>query len=245
MSARRVQPQRTVPRTPTLASVLVSTLRATVFGATVIATTASLSASPVSAQSAGPTGDAPASSLDELLAAFAAMPGLEARFVEEKSIGLLAVPLVSEGTLYFTRPGLLFRRVDSPSPAEVRITPTTLEFFDGVSRETVDLAARPDVRLFVQSLVWILAGDRDAIDGAFDATYAVDGDRWTARFAPKVAPMNELIEAIELDGVGRGVATITVRETSGDVAVTRIVDANPARVFSSDERARLFGEAGR
>ncbi|MCB9506415.1 MAG: outer membrane lipoprotein carrier protein LolA [Myxococcales bacterium] len=196
-----------------------------------------------SAPTAAP--EAPASSLDALLDAFAAMPGLEARFVEEKTIGLLAVPLVSEGTLYFTRPGLLYRRVESPSPAEVRITPTTLEFFDGVSRETVDLAARPDVRLFVQSLVWILAGDRAALGGAFDASYTVDGDRWTARFAPKVAPMNELIEAIELSGVGRGVATITVRETSGDVAVTRIVDANPARVFSSDERVRLFGEASR
>src|SRR5689334_3239312 len=47
-----------------------------------------------------------------LLRAFSGMPGLEARFREEKRIALLARPLTSEGRLFFTHPGLLLRRVE-------------------------------------------------------------------------------------------------------------------------------------
>ena len=69
-------------------------------------------ASPTSsqAQPAAPT-------LERLLAGFASMTGMSARFVEEKQIALLARPIRSEGVLYFTAPGRLMRRVTSPTVA--------------------------------------------------------------------------------------------------------------------------------
>ena len=71
-------------------------------------------ASPTSsqAQPAAPT-------LERLLAGFASMTGMSARFVEEKQIALLARPIRSEGVLYFTAPGRLMRLVTSPTVSAI------------------------------------------------------------------------------------------------------------------------------
>ena len=45
--------------------------------------------------------------VETLLAEFSHMPGLEARFREEKRIALLVLPLVSEGTIHFAPPARL------------------------------------------------------------------------------------------------------------------------------------------
>ncbi len=45
--------------------------------------------------------------LDQLLARFAGMSGLSAKFREEKRMALLAAPLVNEGILYFAPKGRL------------------------------------------------------------------------------------------------------------------------------------------
>src|ERR1700712_3927458 len=68
--------------------------------------------------------------LSQLMAAFSRMPGLEARFVEEKHLSMLARPLTSQGRLYFARPGLLLRRVEQPQKSEVLITPQQLTLKD-------------------------------------------------------------------------------------------------------------------
>src|SRR6185312_8153260 len=97
------------------------------------ACTAWLASAGASAQSAAkppspstappPSAAEPVARLSQLMAAFSRMPGLEARFVEEKRIGMLARPLTSSGRLYFARPGLLLRRVEQPQQSEVIITP--------------------------------------------------------------------------------------------------------------------------
>jgi hypothetical protein len=123
--------------------------------------------------------------LPTLLAAFAAMPGLEASFVEEKHLGMLARPLTSSGTLYFTQPGLLHRRIDTPRPSTVVITPDTLRFTDESGTEEIDLRARADVRLFVESLVWVLAGDQAALDATYAAEFSLEPEGWRLVLTPR------------------------------------------------------------
>src|SRR5664279_2835561 len=78
-------------------------------------------------------------SFDVLLGAFAHMPGLEARFVEDKHLALLAEPLQSSGVLFFARPGMLLRRVEAPRKSEVVITPTELRMKDADGEQSIDL----------------------------------------------------------------------------------------------------------
>jgi hypothetical protein len=184
--------------------------------------------------------------LDRLLGAFAKMPGLEARFVEEKRIALLAQPLESKGRLYFTKPGHLVRKVESPLASEVVITPEELRVKDQGGEQAIDLRARSDLRPFVESLVWILAGNRQALAQVYELSFEpAQGEKpWQLTLTPKGEPLSRLIQHIRIRGQGLAVAEVQVRETSGDETVTRILEANPARTFSDDERRRLFGSSG-
>ncbi|MFT6398238.1 MAG: hypothetical protein ACJAYU_002995 [Bradymonadia bacterium] len=179
--------------------------------------------------------------LGQLLDAFAGMPGLEADFIEEKQLGMLAMPLTSSGTLYFTQPGLLHRRVDEPRPSTVVITPDLLRFTDESGTEEIDLRARDDVRLFVESLVWVLAGDRVRLDEAYETHFVPLGSAWTLTLTPRDSPLSDIIATMVMRGNGLEVNTIEVTETAGDVTTTQISSANPARIFDDAERGELFG----
>ena len=181
--------------------------------------------------------------LNGLLKAFSGMPGLEAKFVEEKHLSLLAQPLKSEGRLFFTRPGLLLRRVETPRRSEVVITPEALVLRDADGKQNIDLRERPDIRPFVESLVWILAGDEQKLAKVFALKFepARADAPWKMTLTPRAAPLDKLITSIEITGSGLRVQQIRVRETSGDETVTRILEANPARTFDAGERKRLFG----
>jgi outer membrane lipoprotein-sorting protein len=187
---------------------------------------------------------APAVDATQLLRAFSQMPGLEARFVEEKHISMLALPLESAGVLYFARPGLLLRRVEKPRSSEVLITPTRLQLVDAEGKKTIDLGTRPDLRPFVQSLVWILTGDEKALSRTYQITFVPsrEGSPWTLTLVPRTEPLSHMIAHIRILGQGARVSEVEVQEKSGDRTVTRIVDANPARTFSKTERHKLFGD---
>lgn len=179
--------------------------------------------------------------LAQLLEAFASMPGLEAEFVEEKQLGMLAMPLTSSGTLYFTQPGLLHRSVVSPRPSTVVITPESLRFSDEAGSEVIDLRAREDVRLFVESLVWVLAGNQAELERVYASQFESADSTWSLTLTPRESPLSDIIATMVINGQGLGVNTIEVTETAGDVTTTRISSANPSRTFDDAERAELFG----
>lgn len=180
-----------------------------------------------------------------LLTAFARMPGLEAKFREEKQLALLAKPLTSEGTLYFAHPDLLLRKVDSPSPSEVLIAHDTLRVRDQAGEQALDLRARKDLRPFIESLTWILAGNEAALRKLYAVDFVPAGPKtpWQLVLRPKAEPLSRLIAELRIQGEGLRVSQIEVRETNGDTTLTHILRANPERKFSAKEREKLFGDA--
>jgi len=82
--------------------------------------------------------------LEALVRGFAAMPGLSARFREEKHISLLQVPLVSEGVLYFAPPDRIARHVERPAPSTLLVRDDELVMGTVGERHTLDLASRRD-----------------------------------------------------------------------------------------------------
>jgi outer membrane lipoprotein-sorting protein len=185
----------------------------------------------------------PVRELSQLMAAFSRMQGLEARFVEEKRLGMLARPLSSQGRLYFARPGLLLRRVEQPQASEVIITPQELKVKDASGEQRIDLASRPDVRPFVESLTWLLAGDEKALAGVYKLEFTPPqaAGPWQLTLTPKAEPLAHLIAHIRIVGQGLAVSEVQVREKGGDETVTRITAANPARKFTASELSSLFG----
>jgi outer membrane lipoprotein-sorting protein len=169
------------------------------------------------------------------------MPGLEARFVEEKKISLLAKPLVSRGRLFFTHPGLLRRTVESPRRSVVVVTPTAVHISANGKTKSIDLRRLEDVGALVQSLVWILAGNRAELERAYRVKMRHEDDgSWLLVLTPKAEPLSNLLAQIRISGRGLAVARVHVVEASGDETTTRITSADPARRFSPQEMRRLF-----
>ncbi len=181
-----------------------------------------------------------------LFAAFARMEGLEARFEEEKHVALLAAPLTSRGTIYFLPPGHLARVVTAPESTTLRITPDELVVESAEGVERIDLRRSDDVRRFVTSLVRVFAGDRAALERSYDVAYGADPDAdddaaWRLTLTPKAKPLTEMMRSLRLFGRGVEVRAIEVTEPTGDRTVTTIVEADPARRFTAEEKERLFG----
>lgn len=191
----------------------------------------------------------------ELFQKLATLKGLEASFVETKHMALLRMPLKSEGTLFYMRPGYLLRQVTTPKPSQVLITPQSLELRDAQGTRTMDLRSRPDVKMFVESFLKVLAGEREALEKVFEIQFArvdapkgdvpagVPAPEWALTLTPKSAPLNQIVRKLTLSGSGYAVQTIEVLETKGDSATTVLRVKSVDRVFSDAEKQRLFGIA--
>jgi outer membrane lipoprotein-sorting protein len=192
------------------------------------------SSSPAAAQRGAPT-------LDQLLRGFQTMPGLSARFVEEKQIALLSRPVRSEGTLYFTPPGRLMRRITAPTDSAALIDGDTLTFVGDGRREQIPLGSNEVVGGFVSSFRHVLAGDRAALERTFTLSFeALGGQRWRLRLTPRTDALRRFLTNMELVGDGPAVETMVMREASGDVTTTTFSEVNATRRFTAAEVRDLF-----
>ena len=209
---------------------------------------ACLLALPAQAQAQAPVAVTSVSSpaLQELLARFAAMSGLSAKFREEKRMALLAAPLVNEGVLYFAPRGRLARHITAPAPATVLIDEGSLRYADAGGSETMSLDQNPALRLFVESFVKIFAGDRAALERMYTLSLtqlpaSADGvARWSLGLRPRVAPMTQIIERIEITGHDVTLETMRVIEVGGDETVTTFTEVDTKRRFTPQELTTLF-----
>src|SRR5690625_694457 len=83
--------------------------------------------------------------MERLFAELKKIPGIEATFKEEKHLQLLALPLESEGVLYFHQDGYLLRKINEPTPSSVRVTPTALIIEEGGKTQRMELASHEEV----------------------------------------------------------------------------------------------------
>lgn len=184
--------------------------------------------------------DAP--SLETLVASFAAMPGLSARFREEKQLSLLQAPLVSEGTLAFAPPDQLVRHVEKPAPSTLLLRGSELVMGTASDQRAIDLSTQPAVRSFVDAFRLVLAGDlpqlRTLYEIAFRATDA--GGGWQIALTPRDAQLAAAIRTIEVAGSDLELHSVRVVQVNGDSTATRFHDVDRNRRFSAAERDALF-----
>lgn len=181
-----------------------------------------------------------APSLQALLDRFGEMPGMSAEFREEKRIALLAVPVRSEGVLYFAPPGKLMRKVTSPTASYALLEGGTLTFASQGERQVLEVNENPVVSGFVQIFRYVLAGDRQALERTYHVDYDTDGSEWTLTLKPKNEALARFLDRMVLEGEGFAVERMTMTEVSGDTTVTEFSNVNPRRRFSSAEQRRLF-----
>tara|TARA_B100001750_G_C15507636_1_gene601500 strand:+ start:1152 stop:1805 length:654 start_codon:yes stop_codon:yes gene_type:complete len=190
-------------------------------------------ASVAGAQASAPT-------LDALLDRFGDMPGMSAHFREEKRIALLAVPVRTEGVLYFTPPGRLMRKVTSPAPSAALLEGDRLTFVSDGERQVVQLGESPVLAGFVESFRYVLAGDRAGLERTYRVQYTTDGAQWKLTLRPRNENLQRFLREMTLEGEGFSVATMKMVEVSGDTTTTELFDVNPRRRFTDAEVRRFF-----
>jgi len=179
-------------------------------------------------------------SVDALLRAFAGMPGLFARFHEEKHVALLSLPLESEGEIYFAPPGRMLRKVTSPTPSWALLEGDQVTLVSPGERRVLDLAQSPVVRGFVGAFRDVLAGDRAALERSYTLDFSKTGDDFTLTLRPRAAPLTRFLRELSLHGHGLSLTSIRMVETSGDETLTTFSEVDPARHYSADQLSRLF-----
>jgi len=179
--------------------------------------------------------------LEALMEGMASAAGVKADFHEVKTLGLLAAPLESRGTLYFVPPDRLLRHTTHPGESRLVIDGDRLRFQDEAGDEDVDLGADPVARAFVDNLVVLFRGDLAELERRYQVSFTAEDDRWELSLAPRHVPVKDLIEAIVLRGEGRVLSEMEVRERDGDRTLTQLSAVETDRRFTPEELARLFG----
>jgi outer membrane lipoprotein-sorting protein len=175
--------------------------------------------------------------VDSVLGRFARIEGLTLSFREEKHIALLSMPLVTEGTLAYARPGRLARRAGGQI---VLIDGSALRMSDGGREQHIDLTSQPIVRSFVDSFRAFLAGDRAALERSYTIAFAHTDADWTITLTPRAAPLTQFMTSIVFHGAGDALTRMTMTETSGDTTTTTFSSVDDHHRFGADEAARVF-----
>jgi outer membrane lipoprotein-sorting protein len=175
--------------------------------------------------------------LDSVLARFARIEGLTLDFHEEKHIALLTMPLSTDGSLAYVRPGRLARRAGTQT---VLIDGSALRMSDGGHEQHIDMGSQPIVRSFVDSFRAFLAGDRHALEESYAITFASTATDWTITLRPRGAPLDQFLASIVFHGAGDALTTMTMTEVSGDTTTTTFSHVDDHHRFSAEESARVF-----
>jgi len=182
--------------------------------------------------------------LDALLAHFARSRGVEASFREEKTLPLLAEPLVSEGVLYYAPPGRMARFTTSPERTSLLLVGDRLRLEDSLGVDEIDLAERSEARRFVEQLLVLFRGDADALRRDYEASFEWRDGPWTLALVPRDRRVREIVREIALRGDGPRLDEMVVTGTEGEVTRTTYARVVTDRPFRDEEIARLFPEEG-
>jgi hypothetical protein len=165
--------------------------------------------------------------------------GVAAEFTERKELALLSKPLESRGRLYFASPDRLARFTTTPVFSALIVAGDAVRFREGEDEE-LDLSGDPVARRFVENFVVLWSGDQGRLERLYRVELSAKGERWQLSLSPRGAPLDRVIERIELRGDSQSLLEMEVRERDGDRTITAFGVVDVDRTFSPAELERLF-----
>jgi len=165
--------------------------------------------------------------------------GVAAEFTERKELALLSEPLESRGRLYFASPDRLARFTTAPVFSALIIDGDAVRFREGEDEE-LDLSGDPVARRFVENFIVLWSGDQGRLERLYRVELSAKGERWQLSLSPRGAPLDKVIERIELRGDSQSLLEMEVRDRDGDRTTTAFGVVDVDRTFSPAELERLF-----
>ena len=164
----------------------------------------------------------PGAGLDSLLTLMAQRRHGEADFSETKYLSMLKQPLESSGLLIYDAPDHLEQRTSTPRPQSVVLDHGIVTLQIGQRRRVLRLADYPQLAPLIDSIRAILAGDRAALERAFELDFSGTLAHWQLRLQPRDAQLAATLKRIDMRGEGDAVREVQVQQSDGDRSVMRI-----------------------
>ncbi len=184
---------------------------------------------------------AQAATLEGVLAEFAKVEALSAKFHEEKTMSLLAMPIKSDGTMHYQKPRKLVRHSNQVS---MLLDGNKLSFGDAKSSQSMDITAQPALRVLVDTYVSVLGGDLAALQKVATVTLEAQGTGYRIHVAPKDVKVKQLVKEMSFDGQGAKLTRMLLLDGNGDTTVTTFSALTLRRSFSAAEQKQLFRIGG-
>jgi outer membrane lipoprotein carrier protein LolA len=160
--------------------------------------------------------------LDALMRELAARRHGHVTFTEVQYLALLDRPLESSGELLYEAPDRLEKRTLRPRPETLVLEHGTLSATRGQHTRTLELAAWPQLAPLLESLRATLAGDRSALERAFNVTLDGDTTHWTLHLAPREAAAARVVRQVLISGAGAELRTVEILAADGDRSVLTV-----------------------
>jgi hypothetical protein len=162
------------------------------------------------------------SALDSLMSLFAQRRHAEADFTEEKYLSVLKQPLKASGKLVYDAPDHLEERTLTPRPQDLVLDRGILSMRIGTHSHTLRLADYPQLAPLIDSIRATLAGDRMALEHAFNVDFSGNLERWQLHLSPRDPQINDTLSNIEIQGERDAVHEVRVQQRDGDRSVMHI-----------------------
>ncbi len=175
-------------------------------------------------------GAANPASAKELFLGLSRLPGLRARYREEKHLTLLVAPLASEGTVWFVPPAEFIRVTTAPVWSSLVVRPTSITYTDDVGVQKLPVGKDHPARAFVQVFVDVVGGDLRAIERDFVVLFTAGaGARpWELGLRPRKRDFAG-VRTIQIRGAGLTIASLEIVDSAGDRTVTTFDQVDTAR----------------
>ena len=149
----------------------------------------------------------------------------EARFTEQKFIGVLDTPLLSAGTLTFRPPDYLEKHTTSPRDELMTIKGDVLTYTRQGQTYTLNLAEHPEATAYANSIRGLLNGNAALLKQNYALKLSGDPAHWVLLLLPTDPRIQSLIKSISVNGSGDHMQMIEYDQTNGDRSVMTLLPA--------------------
>lgn len=135
-----------------------------------------------------------------ILAMLAAKPLVRAEFVQEKTLASLNKPLLSSGTMLFSKQQGVLWRLQKPVMADLMVTPTKMLQKTARTQSEVSLARSP-YGSAATLLLQLMSGNEVAVKQAFSVqSVQLKGTTWRIQLSPRQAQLQKMFSSIVAEG---------------------------------------------
>ena len=160
--------------------------------------------------------------LDQLMHALAQTRSGHAAFVEKKSIAILDKPVESSGELFYSAPDRLEKRTLKPKIESMVLDRGTLTIEQKGRKHVLQLQSYPEIAAFIDSIRGTLAGDRAALERAYQLSLDGDEQGWALALVPLDAKMKKVVNKIRIAGARDELRSIEIHQADGDSSLMTV-----------------------